>query len=238
MARRKDQLPPFEIMGSAPPRKPWHERARQGGDEPEADAGEPAGPVRSEGVPPGQWWQWLSHAGPPLVLRVPRGLAISVVLGVLGLLVVAYWVGVERGEAKARHALTAPQEPAPSRFDRVPAVTDDAPGGEAQRPPLDAAAAGDPREPGLNYLVLATWNRRDARRLASFLAAQGVATVLEPWNNDRFRVVAVNRGFPPDAIDERRAYRNRMLEIGKAWKRHNNGRGTALEDMHFDKFEG
>ena len=64
-------------MGSTPPRRPWHERETGVGKEEEEPKRSPriesVGPVRSDGVPPGQWLQWLSHAGPPLVLRVPRG---------------------------------------------------------------------------------------------------------------------------------------------------------------------
>lgn len=251
MARRKDHLPPFEIMGSAPPRRPWHEREREGKDEEEDQARDStaAGPVRSDGVPPGQWLQWLSHAGPPLVLRVPRGLAISVVLGVLGLLVVAYWVGFERGEA----AMGGDEPPpaAVSRGDRVPIVgapsggstqgrgassEPDGAGGDAV--PEVGEAASDPRVPGLNYMVMARRNRRGAIRLAQFIREQGVETILVPDSNEMYLIVATERGFDEMSSDEYQAYRNRLRAIGRAWKRHNDGRGSALEDMYLALYKG
>lgn len=239
MARKKDQTPPFEIMGKAPPRAPWHERA-----EPSDHAHAGPTPGSTEGMSPRQWKQWLTQTGPPLVLRVPRGVALAVVLGVLGLIVLAYWVGSERGQATAVERLAADASGPQGRMMRIPGRTPggqehaNGPGGGAAAPVFVEDAPDDPRRPGLNYLVLATWNDADAQRLAGFLAEQGVATVLEPWNNTRLRVIAVDRGFEPGEVDERRAYRQRLLEIGRAWKRHNDGRGTALEDMHYDRYEG
>ncbi|MFW5682728.1 MAG: hypothetical protein ACOC1G_06955 [Phycisphaeraceae bacterium] len=246
MARRKDHLPPFEIMGSTPPRRPWHERGRGAEEESEPRTRESASPVRSDGVPPGQWLQWLSHAGPPLVLRVPRGLAISVVLGVLGLLVVAYWVGYERGESAA-----TPQYETQDRSDRIPAVIRrDAGEGSNNGPTtstagnpdgvasLDAGGAVDPRTPGHNYMVMARRNRRDAQRLAQFVMDQGVETILVPLRDDMFLIVATERGFESVRSEEAQAYRNRLREIGRAWKRHNQGRGSELEDMYFARHDG
>lgn len=246
MARRKDHLPPFEIMGSSPPRRPWHERGREAEEEGEPGTRESASQVRNDGVPPGQWLQWLSHAGPPLVLRVPRGLAISVVLGVLALLVVAYWVGFERGESAA-----TPLYETQDRSGRIPAVirrdtgedgnrgdtgsaTDNADDGS----PANDNGAVDPRTPGLNYMVMARRNRRDAQRLAQFVMDQGVETILVPLGDEMFLIVATERGFESVRSEEARAYRNRLREIGRAWKRHNEGRGSALEDMYFDLHEG
>lgn len=273
MARRKDMTPPFEIMGKSPPRRPWHERGRPGrggGGEADDEAGGGDGGASSvslvEGLSPKQWKQWLTHSGPPLVLRVPRGLAIAVVAGVLGLLVLAYWVGLERGEAAAERLLGANATQTLDRLGRVPGGSGANRGGPDAGPTGNHGAtsnvtsgggtasggggggevirigrpgsAGDPRQAGLNYLVLATWNPTDARRLAEFVSGYGVATLLEPYNNTRLRVLVVDRGFPPGEGDAMRAFRREMLEVGKAWQRHNNGRGTALTDMHFDKFEG
>lgn len=251
MARRKDQLPPFEIMGSTPPRKPWHERGREEKEEGDASRRESAGPVRSDGVPPGQWMQWLSHAGPPLVLRVPRGLAISVVLGMLALLVVAYWVGFERGEAAATRMYETANETI-DRGGRVPVMARDtrrenpaaggsrtAANGSGGTAPDAGDAVADPREPGFNYMVMARRNRRDAQRLAQFIRDQGVETILVPLSDDdMFLVVATERGFRSTGSEEAQTYRNRLLEIGRAWKRHNDGRGSELQDMYFARYDG
>lgn len=192
-----------------------------------------------------RWWT-QSGAGVPLLMRVPRGIALLAAVGLVGLLVLAYWVGHTRGVTAGRQTagetVGIPAQrgaPADPFNTRVPAVND--------RQPVPSGASGkpakpaDPRVAGHNYLILARYPLEDARRLAEFLREQGVASVLVPVDNgSSFHVIAADEGFTSDEFGSERklAYERKMQAIGRAWKRHNNNRGDALETMYFAKYNG
>ncbi|MEO0477147.1 MAG: hypothetical protein AAF085_14435, partial [Planctomycetota bacterium] len=147
MAKR-DQTPPYEIM-----------RSRGGASGSGASAGSEGGPAEAPENeedriprPPGRAPWWVGSAS-PLVLRVPRGVAILSVVGLLLLIVVAYWVGSMRGAASAKPEATdvgMGQRTGPDGFFVTP---DDGYSGPEVEVPEDALAV-ERREPGLNYMQL------------------------------------------------------------------------------------
>ncbi|QDU71288.1 hypothetical protein [Mucisphaera calidilacus] len=235
---------PFEVMGKA---TAGSESERSDLPTPPSAQSSAKPPPQPDPIPveePGD----LLAPGEPLVLRIPKGFAAGAVALLLLLLVLAYWVGYQRGSGASvrgeQNAVT-PSPPGPLQIETPPAFIGadlDSAGVvpiNLETTPLGPHRPGsdaDPRRDGLNYLILATYPADEADRLADFLAGQGVATVLDPVNNARFQVIAVNVGFTRDAFEQgiHETYRRTMLEIGRAWHAHNGRRGSdALQDMYF-----
>ncbi|WP_428389705.1 hypothetical protein [Mucisphaera sp.] len=232
---RRNANTPFEVMGKA--------TAAEGEEPKTASVSEPRAASVDRGVE-------AVAPGEPLVLRVPKGLAIGVVVGLILVVGLAYWVGYQRGagSVEAEEGGIVDRPPGPIGQALVPepelfvGSSLDGVGVEVldlNRTPMgwhEAGSGADPRSAGLNYLILATYPEAEALRLAVFLADRGVASVLEPVNNARFQVVAVNVGFTRNAFERgvHEIYRRSMLEIGRAWHAENGGRGSdALQDMYF-----
>ncbi len=107
----------------------------------------------------------------------------------------------------------------------------------------------DPRVLDLNYLVYMTATRRECLRLADFLGQNGVQAVVIPSSRivkagdgdgrmielTLYQVVDVGQGFSRNEYvrGEHEAFRAERMELGRAWKRHNGGRGSDLADMQF-----
>ena len=256
MAARRDKIPPYEIMG---PRGRLAGRGARhdseaGGEG--ADGPEPSGwriswvtdrSESGEGAAsgPAAWWAW-SGAGVPIILRVPRGVAIAAAVGLLGLLVLAYWVGYERGDAAAAQRVRAEYTGSGPAPDAPPAPNRGAAGGPTGAPEPNPAGGttaapdtADPRQAGLNYFVVASYPRDHAERCARFLASRGVETVIGSANNDGLHAVwVVERGFTADqyggaAYTE---FKRRLRELGRAWRRFNDGQGDAFETMTTYKY--
>ncbi len=238
-ARRKDSTPPFEIMGPS-----FHEpQVSKPVQQVEPDMQSAPGTVESAAAT-GPWW---GGSGMPIVLRLPRGMAVLMIVGVLLLLLLAYWVGFTRGQGAAeRHLdrqLQAEMELNRRTYRRLlPVLSEDQPVmimPETENSP-EITTMSDSREMGLNYMVLARYQPDEAARLAEFLLSQGVATVLDPVQNGRFYlVIAVNQGFSADQLSsgQRREYEAWLKEIGISWWRYNGNKGDKLETMYFDKYE-
>ena len=233
MAKR-DQTPPYEIM-----------RSRGGA----SGSGAPVGEVESGSPvvtekdsiprPPGRAPWWVGSAS-PLVLRVPRGVAIMCVAGLLLVIVLAYWVGSMRGAAGAR---PEPDEPGlgertgPNGFFESP---DDDYAGPKVDVPEDVLTA-ERREPGLNYMQLITSTREDCEKLARFFGARGVAIQLVPVHNKGLWVAyAVKRGYRSDEMgsESQKRYEQMLRSLGRQWKQSNSGRGTDLSTMIFNRYDG
>jgi len=280
MAARRNKIPPYEIMGPGGrltgqstgrgdgtggggvggPGEQVGEGAEGGGaasgwrvhwsTESREVAGETGGHSG-----PAAWWAW-SRAGVPITLRVPRGVAIVVLVGVIGLLVLAYWVGYERGGAAASRQAqamdtgpTGPRDAPPAPASNRGAGASDAadtgsPAGENPTGPTGRDAAGpaaDPRAVGLNYFIVARRRPPDARKLADFLEQQGgVETYVDPLDNGYSLIWVVDRGFRADELGSEayNAFQRRLRELGRAWKRHNDGKGADLGDMYVRKYKG
>lgn len=261
--RRRDQIPPYEIMRSrantgapgvgagepvdaeqpGPSVKP---DASTSGSPPAAAASSRSKPAASAPEPSGAAAPWWVGSSAPIVLRVPRGLALIIVVGVLLLLVLSYWVGTVRGRSAANQLA---QERAPSSAEpvarRTPpiAITDAGDRGanevENQAGPAVQVFA-ERRETGLNYLCLLTGDRDECVRLAEFLADKQVAIQLVNRDNGSCVVYAVDYGFRGSELssDECLAYKRKLQDLGRAWKRFNNNRGSDLGTMYYALFTG
>ncbi|MEX2544002.1 MAG: hypothetical protein WD316_02625 [Phycisphaeraceae bacterium] len=302
MAARRNRATPFEVMGRGgverggeePPAgglahapAPPNQAGPEGADWPEREAtaaraaiegGEEAGsptPLRGRGST-AAWWNWAG-VGEPVVLRVPRGVAVAALVAVIGVAGLGYWVGHTRGYGAAEAAMVAEQghvpREAPAEVGSASAGLRPAGGGPGQpvaRPENAGQSAGagasgagaeasgggggggasggggggrvwlahrdgDPRQAGLNYMVLAYREPEQGERLATFLAGHGLDVLLELRDNQRFvDVVAVGRGYARGqrTSDEWQDYEQHLRTLGRAWRQHNDGRGEALEDMY------
>ena len=229
---RRDHTPPYEIMRSRP-------------GAPVGRADDPPSPEPTPGeYEPGQslprrapWWVGSSA---PLVLRLPRGLAVLSLAGVLLVIVLAYFVGTIRGAAAARpepDEQTLGQRSGPQGY--FIAGQDDYQGTEVQVP--EQALTAERREPGKNYMRLIQSTEQDCRELAEFFGARGVAIQLAMVNNGRSCVAyAVKRGYRGDELSSEscKRYKQQLLSLGRQWKAHNQGRGTDLATMYFERYDG
>lgn len=206
---------------------------------------------------------WWVSATAPLVIRLPKGIALLVVAGLILLLIAAYGIGYTQG--KSAGAVGQPdgdrQIENLNMFSRgvpSPLVPDQSGDGRPdqidQQRAQDTAEAmlagrltshgrSDPRKVGLNYMRLALYPDDEALRLAKFLAEHGVETVFDKVDNGRFVVTAVNQGFVGGdggnlSSEDRNAYESQLRSLGRAWKRHNNNRGDDLHTMLFVKHKG
>ncbi len=251
MAPRRDKTPPYEIMRSAS-----RSSASAGGSTPTPQVSESANDASGEAV----WWSWAG-VGVPIILRVPRGVAILIAIGLLGLLILAYEVGYTRGWSAAEVKIAQSQEINPGavlrsapdkmrqvRGNRTQASSSSARGGPGQR--TGTAASGrsggkDPRKAGLNYFIVITINAPPpghTPELLKFLADHGVETVLgSPNNNGLVPVWVVNRGFTANELYDTPAYKewyDRLRELGRDWKDQNNRRVNPFENPYPAKYTG
>ena len=160
------------------------------------------------------------------IFRSGEGQAIGLIAVALAAVVIAYFVGVSRGERLGRAALLAEREeetalaagarPAgagagagqaqvPAPLQPIPESENRAVGGENGFAPGELGEAtplpplqgdADPRQQGLNYFVLATVAETNARTIAQYCRSQGLDAHVVKGNNSRFFEVIVLPGFP------------------------------------------
>ena len=248
--------------GGTPAAAPSSARAGGGGPLP-SFKGAWTGVLNAAGARSGEFW-WVG-SGEVITLRLPRGVTVLAVGGVVGVIALAFVAGRRTG-APASVAAATPTEAAPAVVSEGALAgldAEDVPGGGAWpgSTPADAPAADpaqrlqarfdaglDPRVDGLNYLVYLTATRRECVRLRDFLAERGVdVIVMESSRSVRagsgadavriplYWVVDVSEGFSRAAYlrGEHEGFKARRMELGRAWKRHNGGRGSDLSDMQF-----
>lgn len=264
MAGGSHKRPPYEVMGDlarrrASGRRPGGTDEAEAEPDPSASAAETTAEAGDSAGPSGaaRLWQWAASRGAPLTLRVPRGLAAAVVTGVLGLLVLAWWVGYVQGEHAAETRFERGLQGQAARMQQGPptdaggaaagsARGEQVSGGAGQ----STAATGDgplgqnAREAGLNYDVLLTCDLNRARDLAAFYRSRGVAIHLENLDNNRAQVWVVGQGYRPSALasDNRPkdpSYIERVIELGKQYARQHEGIAPAeLSQPQMTKYQG
>ena len=188
---------------------------------------------------------WHASASEPLMLRVPRGMALSLLGGALLLLMLAYWVGHSRGSSAAEQRVRAEFFTGESDAGRLPPEAfhlDENPvqGSEtAVTPTRDPKTEADPRIPGRNYLVLALYPYDEAKRLQRFLAGHEVEVLVGPRNNKGLCQVVALTGFTGEQMrstDAAERFRNRLLSLGRDWKASNDNKGDDLSTMYYSKY--
>lgn len=168
---------------------------------------------------------WMARAHSPIVLRVPRGMAILIGVVVLAFIFLAYWVGYQQAQFA--------QSAAPSA---VPGDVESYGQGRADR-----------RIEGLTYFVLAEFpaspdGRNDARGhaedLVGFLRDQAVEAKMVIGHNKGLRVVALT-GFRDDQIAsaDYQKYQQELSELGRRWKQVHGGL-TDFSMMKPEKYTG
>ncbi len=166
--------------------------------------------------------RFWADAGSPVVLRLPRGLALGLVLGALGVVLVAYLVGYSRGGQAGRQAILDQFEGASGRT-----------GEGLPTPPgvFRDLTDPDPRRIGRFYLNFGDFHQESSRALGRFLAQQGFDCLLRPGYPDGFRVYLLTGFDEPDPDFESRARQavqiwwreqgmDRSLDTHKRWVRH------------------
>jgi hypothetical protein len=242
--RRSKGIPPLEVMG------------RRGADHvaPARSVPDATSDSLSRGpddYPAASSDLW-SRAQLPMVLRVPRGVLAILIVGAVGLLVLAYLVGYSRGEAAAVAALqvepgplgpgnvTLRQPPHGGDHGALDASGDPAPQQVVvPRVDLQANPLGiDTRESGLNYHYLALYDRDTAERLIQFLQTNGVESCAVSVQNGRLFQVIDLQGVAADRIgDLGRQRKDRLTQLGRLWKQQNNG-PSDLSDAYLRKYSG
>lgn len=160
-------------------------------------------------------------SGARATIAAGDGQWLGVLAAAIAVAVIAYFVGVSRGERLGRAAVLAEREEDSQLAESArPAVPQPIAGGESagggesgNRPSTGAngfAAAGgaeevalppvtdgaDPRQPGLNYFILATVADPSARAIADYCRSQGLDARVVKMDNGRFSEVIVLPGFP------------------------------------------
>jgi hypothetical protein len=182
-------------------------------------------------------------------------MALSLLAGLLGLLILAYWVGYSRGGSAAEERAMAIYEPHNNGVDRVPpnrlragaergalgGVSAASEGTSGRGYSQVAAGQGaDPRTAGLNYLILATSPEEDAWRLKKFFSGRGVDVMVSPRNNRGLCQVIVLGGITPQQYgdkDVRERILTPMRALGRDWKASNGGKGDDLSSMYYEKYK-
>jgi hypothetical protein len=196
---------------------------------------------------------WLS---PGRALVLPVGYLLLAGALALVLVVMAYIIGYDRGDATARRELAEGGWPVgdmqaggwPGGQDPL-TVTDQPGGGVLGSPeptvappnPQPADPSGevpiefDPRVAGYNYFILVETTRDGALRLAEFCRSHGLETYVVAGKNSRRRVIALP-GYDVSRTDpEVLALERRIHDVGNLWKQLENGR-TNLHDAYPERF--
>lgn len=239
MARYRDSKPPLEIMrsiGAGASSTGAHGAER--GQSAESE-GENGAMMEDAGHP--LWW----GAGMPVVLRLPRGVAALLMVGLLLLIVLAYWVGYMQGRGSSETSsgeATTMRAKAPPLRSHLPndRETQAIGGKDVTRQTLGMPRAQQTREPGLNYLFLARYRKENAQGLARWMAAHGEQTVVVPSaRHDLYQVIAL-RGFTSEqfAAGKFHEYEDHMRQLGRQWRASNGGEGDDLGSMYWKRYNG
>lgn len=251
MALRRHSPSPYEVMYNKSTNIPWMTKgngAKVDCGEVESDgqntvtesqpAAGPVEPTNAEasvlpaehpgGGPPGEALPWWRRVQQPIVLRLPQGAVVLMGVAVVGLIVLAYWVGHQRagreGQGLARLATGVPAAGVISETPLVvsePEVALPEPGNQVV--PEASMELGrtdrDPRQEEYNYFVLAHYPQAEAGRLVEFLVQQGVdAAAFRADGGKLYQVVAL-RGFRKEELggQEYESYKQRLLSLGRQW---------------------
>ncbi|MEM6333419.1 MAG: hypothetical protein AAF823_08795 [Planctomycetota bacterium] len=238
MAKR-GAVPPYEIMG----RKAIEGEGEEAGSVGAAERATPAA-AATEGEPvgrPGVGSVAMAGLSEPVVLRVPRGLAILAVAGMIGLVIAGYGVGHSRGVGAGLAEAEAEAQAEQEMIERMVRRQI----GNPARPSSDKPAGADParfedrRVRGLNYFVVSLSPPEEATRLVAFMSRQGVDATAVPSDDPRFVKVIALQGFTAAELRSptARDYEEALRAIGRRWREANGG-GKDLSDLYAELYRG
>ncbi len=195
--RKKNGPSPFEIM-----RSNQHQDARRSRTKEGAHAGKGTMGIRG-------------RLNEPLIIRLPRGLAMVLGFGMVGLLVLAFIVG--RGYQEKTDAKNANLGGSLRDANGVPIL-----GRPIEKDLLVVdKETSDPRKAGFRYILLAHYNKAMALDLQKFLATKGVGTFVKLRYNSRSQpsgrcfVIDLKGLKDTQQVQQRKMI---LLEYGKEWK--------------------
>ena len=177
-------------------------------------------------------------------LRLPFGFVAMILVGGVGLVLVAWWAGRGAGAEEARLDMVTESEvrviadplAIPPRVEpKAHSIVNAAPvqsAPAAVSPPPAAVVEGDPRVPGLSYFVLAETRLQGAREIAEFCRQQGLEVAVVLSHNARSAKVIALPGLLSDRMSDPavQAIDARIAAIGRLW--HESGRQSAFEDRY------
>lgn len=241
--RRRDIPPPFEVMGSSDLL-----RAKRKGDSGQGQTDGLTNQAQDQSDNRTRVTDFLSDAWSgssrrPIVFRVPKGHAVLLVAGIVGLIVLTYLVGLTRG----RKAGIAEQQQRQEQIAQQLAVA----GGHLGQQ-LETTASKDPddvgvekttngewRKAGYNYYIIARYPEDDARRLVRFLRSNALETKIVPVNNEGLcHVVGVRRFHRSELRSEQsKEYKREIIRLGRIWRTRHRGTGD-LSDHYAKRYDG
>ena len=190
---------------------------------------------------------WQAKTRQPIVLRVPHGTAVVILAGMIGLMLLTYWVGRTRGYRLASQAGPVLEGVSLARVGPVVGQQDETAPMQHESPTvaerLDPVIAPesyrtDPRVEGMNYIVLAHYPEPDARRLVAFLVEEGVDAVAARPDGKKYFQVAALRSFAKEDLDSQSylQYKQRLLRLGRKWKER--GFGPNFSGIFPSRYQG
>jgi len=180
-----------------------------------------------------------SASGAGSVVRLPRGLVYVVALLWGGTLIFAWALG--RGTGRSEGFDEAVQAIQTESIPQVsPPPSSPEAGGLRSSPESPLAwvgTAADPRQAGLNYLVVQSGsNQKALSELLEHLQSEGLAAFMTSATISSSRVL-LSEGFSAPNSDPRAvALRNRLHRAGTNWKAA--GGDSDLTDAYWEKFNG
>jgi len=180
-----------------------------------------------------------SAPGAGSVVRLPRGLVYVVALIWGGSLIFAWALGRGTGRTEgfdeAVQAIQADSIPQVSPPPSLPVAGDSRIPPESSRQRIGAVT--DPRQPGLNYLVVQSGSNQKALfELLEHLQGEGLAAFMTSATISSSRVL-LSEGFSAPNSDPRAvALRDRLHRAGTTWKA--SGGVSDLTDAYWEKFNG
>ena len=222
MARRSERKPLYELIRDVKPLQSRSSDADDAADQRSPEQGE--GGYRGDG-------RWLSRAQYPIVLRIPRGLAVMIAAGLLGLVILAYWVGYQRSAARF-----GPSGSQSAQRDVTPSPAVDPPAGQFEEGQyyFILELPSDPTRP--------METEEELNKLLTFLQAEAVDAKVVSSNNDVIRIAFARSllcGLGESEIhgDAYSKYQARLRAVGRTWKNQHGG-ATDFSSMQAEKYLG
>ena len=180
-----------------------------------------------------------SASGAGSVVRLPRGLVYVVALLWGGTLIFAWALGRGTGRTEGfDEAVQAIQTESIPQVSPPPSSAEAAGPRSSPESSLGAfGTAADPRQAGLNYLVVQSGsNQKALSELLEHLQSEGLAAFMTSATISSSRVL-LSEGFSAPNSDPRAvALRNRLHRAGTTWKAA--GGDSDLTDAYWEKFNG
>lgn len=142
--------------------------------------------------------------------------------------------------------LVIPQQPAPQNNQIPQQPTPPAPGAVMT---ASGFVNADPREPGMNYLVLATLPADQARDAVEFMASNGVQVMGAPQldsgrdsanNPSRYTLYSLGLAIPGNRWSsmslQRTEHQRSVARLGARWQREHRG-GSDFSQTNWEKYE-